>query len=112
MVRFCRFLLRTNESCVRCNAIERIVVTLHPSPERTPPFRINSLSFHYSNQHLLKDVEIKNQHRLCLVKIVNKHLMRETQIDVHKHVLVPLTFTQEHHIQQNSSNIEDMDHGD
>ena len=38
--------------------------------------------------------------------------MRETQIDVHKHVYVPITFTQELRIQQNMSNIGDRDHDD
>ena len=36
----------------------------------------------------------------------------KTQLDVHKHVFVLITFTQECHIQPNMSNIEDKDHVD
>ena len=45
--------------------------------------------------------------KICL----KRNLMRETQIYVHKHVFVPITFTRERYIQQNVSNIEDRDHG-
>jgi len=41
------------------------------------------------------DVEIKSQHRLCVEKNVTKIMTRETQICVHKHVFVPIIFTQE-----------------
>jgi len=44
----------------------------HHSPERTPPFRLKSIYFDVSSQRLFKDVEIKSQHRMCLVKTVMK----------------------------------------
>ena len=44
-------------------------------------------------------------------KKCHQNLIRETQIYIHKHVFVPMILTQERHIQQNVSNIEDRDHG-
>ena len=43
-------------------------------------------------------------------KNITKNFKRKTQICVHKHVFVPITFIQERHIKQNESNIEDRDH--
>ena len=89
-----------------------IALTLHPFPKRTPPFRLKSVYFYYSTQLLFKDDEIECQHRLCLQQVVTQNMMRETQICVHKHGFVSITSTQELHIQQNVSSIEDRDHGD
>jgi hypothetical protein len=45
-------------------------------------------------------------------KLSKNNLTREKQICVNKHVIVPITFTQERQIQQNVTDIEDRDHGD
>ena len=43
--------------------------------------------------------------------VITKNLMRKTQTRVHKHVLVPITFIRERHINQYVSNIEDRELG-
>jgi hypothetical protein len=41
-----------------------------------------------------------------------KHMTRETRIVVQNYQLDQVTSTQEHHLQQNESKIEDIDHND
>jgi hypothetical protein len=43
-----------------------------PPPPITPPLKLKSAYFHYSTQHLLKDVEIKSQQKLFLGKMSQK----------------------------------------
>ena len=88
-----------------------IAVTLHPSPERDSPLRLKLVYFHYSTQHVFKDVEIKSQHRLRMLKTVIKKKKKHNF--VHQHVIVPIIIHLGTAYSKNMSIIvEEMDHGE
>ena len=62
-------------------------LTLHLSPERTPPFRKNQYYIICVDQHLEQDVEFSIASKIVCGKIVPKHLMRGTQIVVRNNQL-------------------------